>query len=149
MKDKLIYDRHGEKIYALIFDKGDEFMEGIAGFAKKNKLLGSHFTAIGAFSGAVLGYFERDRKDYKRIPVTEQCEVLSLVGDIAAKEGEPSVHAHVVLGMSDGSARGGHVLEAHVWPTLEVIVTESPEHLCKTFDPETGLALINATEQCG
>ncbi len=142
MKEKLIYEKHGEKVYALIFDKGDEFMEGITQFAKGKKLQGSHFTAIGAFSDSLLGYFERDRKDYKKIPVREQVEVLSLVGDIAAKDGESSIHAHVVLGMSDGTAKGGHILEAHVWPTLEVVVTESPKHLRRLYDPETGLALI-------
>jgi uncharacterized protein len=70
--------------------------------------------------------------------------VLSLVGDIALKDDGPQVHAHVVLGKADGTAHGGHVLEAHVWPTLEVVLTESPKHLHRKFDPETGLALIDA-----
>jgi predicted DNA-binding protein with PD1-like motif len=37
---------------------------------------------------------------------------------------------------------GGHLLEAHVRPTLEVVLTESPRHLHKRKDPESGLALI-------
>ncbi len=142
MREKVIYDHKGEKTYALIFEKGDEFMAGLTEFARRQGLMGSHFTAIGAFSDAVLGYFDRERKDYLRIPVGEQMEVLSLIGDIACKGDDPNVHAHVVVGMSDASARGGHLLEAHVWPTLEVIVTESPKHLRRFTDPETGLALI-------
>jgi predicted DNA-binding protein with PD1-like motif len=142
MKTKLL-DDHGEKTYALIFDKGDEVMAGLRSFAKEAHLGGAHFTAIGAFSEATLGYFERDRKDYKRIPVREQVEVLSLIGDVALKDGEPEVHAHVVVGTSEGAARGGHILEAKVWPTLEVILTESPRHLRKVHDDETGLALID------
>ena len=70
----------------------------------------------------------------------EQVEVLSLVGDIALDRGEPKLHAHAVVGKSDGTAHGGHVLEAWVWPTLEVMLTESPKHLCRKFDPASGLA---------
>ena len=102
----------------------------------------SHFTAIGAFSNVVLGYFNMEKKDYRRIPITEQVEVLSLVGDIALQGDEPKVHAHVVVGKSDGTAWGGHLIQAHVHPTFEVILTESPKHLHRKTDPNTGLALI-------
>jgi hypothetical protein len=132
-----------EKTYALIFDKGDETVRGLIGFAKECGLGGSHLTAIGAFSDATLGFFDRDKKEYRRIPIREQVEVLSLVGDITLKDGAPQLHAHVVVGKADGSAHGGHLLEAHVWPTLEVIVTESPRHLRRKIDEETGLALID------
>jgi predicted DNA-binding protein with PD1-like motif len=70
-------------------------------------------------------------------------EVLSLIAYIALNEGEPELHAHVVLGRRDGTTRGGHLLEAHVRPTLEVVLTESPDHLKKKTDEQTGLALIN------
>jgi predicted DNA-binding protein with PD1-like motif len=69
-------------------------------------------------------------------------EVLSLIGDIALHEGKPQVHAHLVIGKKDGTAHGGHLLEARVRPTLEVILTESPKPLHKKYDPESGLALI-------
>lgn len=147
MREKLIDAQH-ETTFAVIFDKGDEVMAGLREFAKHNNLAGSHFTAIGAFSDATLGYFDRERKDYLKIQIDEQVEVLSLVGDIALGKGEPKVHAHVVVGMRDGTTRGGHMLQAHVWPTLEVIVVEAPRHLQRKTDPETGLALIDlATSQ--
>jgi predicted DNA-binding protein with PD1-like motif len=142
MQAKLL-NEHGPKTYAVIFDKGDEVMAGLLRFAREQGLAASRFAAIGAFSDAVLGYFDRERKDYKKIPVREQVEVLSLVGDVALKESEPKIHAHVVLGKADGAAVGGHLLEAHVWPTLEVMVEEAPRHLRRTMDEETGLALID------
>ena len=142
MKAKLLSEQGG-KTYALIFDKGDEVAAGLLEFAKANRLSASHFTAIGAFERATLGYFERGRKDYKKIPINEQVEVLSMVGDIALRGEEPKVHAHVVVGKADGTAHGGHLLEAYVWPTLEVIVVESPSHLRRRPDAETGLALID------
>jgi predicted DNA-binding protein with PD1-like motif len=143
MKTRLI-DAASEKTYGVVFDKGDEVASGLLDVAKQYNLDAAHLTAIGAFSDATLGYFDRERREYKKIPLAEQVEVLSLIGDIAVKEdGTPQVHAHVVVGRSDGTTRGGHLLEAHVWPTLEVVIVESPAHLRKKTDPETGLALIS------
>lgn len=143
MKTQLIHEHHGEKTFVIVFAKGDEVVAGLQQFAEEHQITAAHFTAIGALRDVVLGYFERERKDYKRIPLQEQVEVLSLVGNIALADGKPKLHAHVVIGKSDGSAHGGHLLEAHVWPTLEVIVVESPQHLRRTYDAETGLALLN------
>lgn len=131
-----------ERTFAVIFDAGDEVIAGLTRFAREQNLSASRFTAIGAFERVMLGYFDLEKKDYERIPVDVQVEVLALVGDVALDAGKPKVHAHVVLGLRDGSARGGHLLEALVRPTLEVILIESPGHLKREFDPASGLALI-------
>jgi len=144
MKSKLLHRTENSTEYAIVFDTVDEFVEGLTEFAKELRLDASHFTAIGGFSTATLGYFDVDAKEYRKIPVKEQVEVLSLVGDIAfdKENGEPKVHAHVVLGRVDGSTVGGHVMKAEVRPTLEIVLEESPEHLKRVHDPKTGLALI-------
>jgi uncharacterized protein len=142
MKYKLI-NTSGEKTFALIFEKGDEVVDVLRTFASEQQLLASHFTAIGALSDVVLGFFDRDKREYKRIPVSEQVELLSLTGDITLQAGLFQVHAHVVVGKSDGSAYGGHLLEGHVFPTVELILLESPKYLQRRFDSETGLALID------
>ncbi len=146
MKSKLLSRSDGVASYVLIFDTGDEFIAGLTGFAKEKKLDASHFSAVGAFSSATLGFFDIDAKEYRKIPVEEQVEVLSLDGGIALDKGEPKVHAHAVVGKSDGTTRGGHVLEAHVRPTLEVMLEELPAQLKRIFDAETGLALIDLSE---
>jgi predicted DNA-binding protein with PD1-like motif len=142
MQAKLLHE-NGERTYALVFDKGDSVLPQLEAFAREHRISAARFTAIGAFSEVKLGYFERERKEFLEIPLDEQVEVLSLLGDIAERDGEPKVHAHVVIGLRDGHTRGGHLLEAHVWPTLEVMIEESPSHLRKRSDPETGLALID------
>ena len=145
MKSKLI-NGGGEKTFVIVFDTGDEVVAGLLDFAKEHKLAAS-LTAIGAFERVTLGFFESERKDYKKIPINEQVEVMSLVGNISLEEnGEPKVHAHVVVGKSDGTAHGGHLLEAHVRPTLEVILVESPATLRRKLNAEVGLALIDLTE---
>ena len=141
MKSKLIHEG-AQRTFAVVFDKGDDVLENLLAFAKEHKLTAAEFSGLGALSDAVLGYFDWQEKDYRRIPIDEQVEVLNLTGNVALAEGEPKLHPHIVLGKADGTAHGGHLLEAHVRPTLEVIVTESPAHLRRRSDPETGLALL-------
>jgi uncharacterized protein len=139
-----VLNESGERVFAVIFDIGEDPIIGLTRFAERQNLSASSFTAIGAFSEATLGYFDWEKKDYERIQVAEQTEVLALVGDIAveAASGKKKVHAHVVLGKRDGAACGGHLLAAKVRPTLEVVLNESPSHLKRVHDPESGLALI-------
>lgn len=131
----------------LVFDTGDEVVSVLTEFAKSKGISAAHFTAIGAFSDARIGYFDWQKKDYLKNPVNEQVEVVSLIGDIAMDGESPKVHAHVVVGRRDGSALGGHLLEAHVRPTLELVLHDSGEQLKRRFDPASGLALIDLDQK--
>jgi predicted DNA-binding protein with PD1-like motif len=145
MRAKVLH-ADGARTIALVFDAGEESMQGLLDFAKRERLTAGHFTAIGAFEDVTLGYFDWARKDYARIAIGEQVEVLSLVGDVALEGTVPKVHAHVVVGKRDGTAHGGHLLEARVRPTLEVILIQPPGHLRRRFDALSKLALIEIEE---
>jgi predicted DNA-binding protein with PD1-like motif len=133
MRTKLINDAP-QRTFAIVFDQGDEVLENLLAFARSEELSAAEFTGLGALSDVVLGYFDWQDKDYRRIPIAEQVEVLSLTGNVALQDGEPKLHPHIVVGKSDGTAHGGHLIEGHVRPTLEVIVTESPSHLQRRSD---------------
>ena len=141
MQSRLINDA-AERTYAVIFERGDEVMADLQRFAEQQGLNGSRFTAIGAFERATLGWFDWQTKDYEHIAVDEQVEVLSLIGDVSLEDGKPKLHAHCVLGKRGGATVGGHLVEAVVRPTLEVLLIESPGHLRRRHDPDSGLALI-------
>ena len=143
MQVQLLSENRGRREYAVIFSKGDEAFSGLNEFAEKYHVTSAHFTAIGALRGATLGWFSPEQKIYKKIPVEGQLEVASMIGDIALFNGKPVVHTHIVVGLPDGTARAGHVVEAHVWPTLEVMVTVESNTMHKSLDPETGLSLID------
>jgi predicted DNA-binding protein with PD1-like motif len=138
-----LHDIEGLRTFAVVFDIGDDPVKGLEQFARDRKISGAQFTAIGALNRAVIGYFDWDRKDYKKIVLDEQVEVLTLAGNIGRKNGSAALHAHIVLGRKDGTAHGGHLLEASVRPTLEVIVIETPRHLSRRFDDTSGLTLID------
>jgi uncharacterized protein len=143
MKSKLLHENAGQRTYAIVLETGDEALACLQQFVRKESVSAAQLTAIGALSGATLNYFDWEQRKYLPIPVREQVEVASLVGDVAlAASGEPALHIHTVLGRRDGTALGGHLTEARVRPTLEVILTESPAHLQKVHDPQSGLALI-------
>ena len=129
--------------YVVVCDPGDEAVSGLTQFARAERLEAAQITAVGAFEHATVGWFDRAAKDYRRIRVAEQCEVLSLLGDVAEGQDGPILHMHTVLGLSDGTTRGGHLLEGQVFPTLEVVVTETPARLRKVLRPEIGIALID------
>lgn len=142
MKSKLIANGK-EKTYAIIFDAGDEVVKGQLDFAEENNLSAGSFKAIGAFERVTVGFFDLEKQDYHENKIDEQVEVISLVGDVALKDGKPKIHAHVVVAKRDGTAHGGHLIDAIVRPTLEVILTESPAKLQKKHNEEFGLALID------
>ena len=143
MQSKLLHEDGGQRTFALVLETGDEVMACLQAFADRERLTAAQLTGIGAFSDAMLAYFDWERKEYLPIPVTEQVEVASLIGDVAlAPDGGRALHIHLVLGRRDGSALAGHLREAHVRPTLELLLTESPAHLRKVHDKESGLALI-------
>jgi uncharacterized protein len=145
MQSRLLHEDHGKRTFAVVLETGDEAMACLQQFAIREQLAASQITAIGAMSGATLAFFDWESKTYRSIPVNEQVEVASLVGDIAlGPDKTPSVHVHAVLGRRDGSAMAGHLQKGMVRPTLEIIVTESPAHLCKVKDESSGLALISA-----
>lgn len=132
-----------ERTFILVFQTGDEVAAELGEFAKAKKLSSSHFTAIGALSDVTFAWFDWEKKTYqKAADLREQVEVLSLIGDIVLEHGQPKVHTHIVVGKRDGAAFGGHLMQAHVRPTLEVTLTESPQSLQRQQDPESGLALI-------
>jgi hypothetical protein len=147
MKVRLLAENSGVKNYAIVLGKGDEVMSGLTDFAKQYNVTSSSFTAIGAFSHATVAWFDGKRKEYKLIPVKRQVELVSMVGDIALSGAQPVVHTHVAIASSDGTVMGGHLVEAHVFPTLELFATVYPTALHKEPDDATALKLIDPLEK--
>ena len=143
MQVQLLNPGEATKQYAVIFYQGDEAYSGLLEFAEKYHVTSAHFTAIGALNKATLGWFDPQRKMYKKIPIDGQHEVVSMSGDIALYHGKPVLHTHMVVAGPEGTTRGGHVFAAYVSPTLEVMVTADPVAMEKRFDPTTDLTLIS------
>lgn len=143
MRHQLLNDDQGQRTFAVVLQTGEEAMVCLQEFVRAEQISAAQLTGIGAFAEVTLGYFDWNTKDYVGNSVQEQVEVASMIGDVAlSPSGQPTLHIHVVVGKRDGTAFAGHLQKAHVRPTLEVILNESPVHLRKVHDPESGLALI-------
>jgi predicted DNA-binding protein with PD1-like motif len=142
MKYKLLDDEGGLATYAVIMDEGDEAFSELMRFARETGVDGASLSGVGAASSVVVGWFDFEAKRYVRNAIAEQVEVVSLLGDIAtAPDGQPQVHAHMVVAKRDATAHGGHLMELRVKPTLEIVVAETATHLRKRAIP--GMALID------
>jgi uncharacterized protein len=142
MKSKVIEDAD-VVTYVVVCDPGDEAVAALQQFARAEDLEASQITGVGGFERATVGWFDRQARQFRHIPIDEPTEVLSLIGDIAEDQDGPSLNLHVVLGLSDGTTRGGHLISGQVFPTLEVIVTEAPAELRKVMNRDIGVALID------
>jgi predicted DNA-binding protein with PD1-like motif len=129
--------------YLLVFHTGQEVMKGLLAFAKQNELVTGYVSGIGALSRAVIGYFDPKTNTYLHNEQNEQAELVSLLGNLALNNNEPFFHIHVGLGLRDGSARGGHLFEAVVRPTVELILNASHHPVHREIDRETGLPLLD------
>ena len=143
MKAKLLHEVEGLKTVALVFETGEQVNEQILEFAREHEIHAAQLSGIGGFRGVTLGYFDWETKDYKPIRIREQVELVSLNGNISLDDGNPKLHAHVVIGKVDGSAWAGHLLSAIVRPTLELILVESPSYLRRVMDRESRLPLLD------
>ena len=128
--------------FLLVFDKGDDVLPALRAFAEAQAIRGASFVALGAFRSATIAFWNPATKKYEHIAVGEQAEVLSLAGNLGAGK----IHAHVTLGRRDGSAIGGHLVAATVFPTLEMQLVEYEQWIVRGTDEETGLSLIKDVE---
>jgi predicted DNA-binding protein with PD1-like motif len=144
MKSQLVAGEPGGPIRIVILDSGEEAFATLTRLANEASITAASVSAIGAFERATIGWFDFAAKTYKKIEVNEQCEVLSAIGDVAVgDDGKASLHIHIVLGLSDGSTRGGHLLAGTVRPTLEVVLTDVPARLRRKKRADLGIALID------
>ena len=135
-------ETNGRRTLVDALEMGEEMVSSITGLARELSLASSSVTGIGGFQRVRLGFFDYARSNFRENVIDEQVELLSLVGNIADEEGTPHLHAHVVLGRYDATTRGGHLVEAVVRPTMELVIVEYPEHLQRRHDKKTGLVLL-------
>lgn len=131
----------------LRLSRGEDIIPAIITFCKKENIRSGSFRAIGAVENADVGYYDLASKQYGSKKYSEAMEVASMTGNIALVDGEPFVHAHVVLsGISAGTENttiGGHLFGAIVAVTLEVHLEAFSEPIERIMDETIGLKLLN------
>jgi predicted DNA-binding protein with PD1-like motif len=143
MKSKLVGENTGARHFLIVLDTGEEVAGALLRFAEEQRVSHASFHALGAFSRSTIAFFNLDTNEYEKTRIDEQVEVISLIGNIAIFEGKPKLHAHVVVGKRDLTAHGGHLIEGHVRPTLEVSLSAFDQKIVRSIDAATTLPLID------
>lgn len=123
--------------------KGDDLLGALTNICQELGITLGEVKAIGAVSRARIGYYHQNARQYEWLDLDRHMEVLALEGNISLKDGQPFVHAHVILADGDGRACGGHLAEGTVVFALEFVIQElkSDRLLNRQMDGETGLFL--------
>ena len=124
-KVKVIEFSRTVRSFQLTFGKGDDVASGLRDFALQHHLTAAHFTAIGAFDHAVLGWSDPNVHAFKTTVLDQEVEVVACSGSITINNGQPNVHTHAVVALPDGSTRGGDLIEGRVSLTLQVFLEDA------------------------
>ena len=118
------------RVFDVNFSPGDELLSGLTDLAIAHNITSGYITGLGGLSGALLAWGDPVVGGFKKIPIDEKCELISLIGHIQLRDGKPVVHLHAVVGFGDGSTKAGHVFEARVAPLAEisVVATNADAH---------------------
>jgi predicted DNA-binding protein with PD1-like motif len=130
--------------WLLVLDKGDEIVQAVTEFARTAGIRSGSLTGIGAVESAELGHYSPVTRDYTWRTIPGPLEIVSLTGNLALKDGDMFLHAHIVLGTHDMQLLGGHLKAAVVSATCEMAVHAYAEGFSRSQDEETGLWLLDA-----
>ena len=133
------YSTSGDKHFIFV-EKGEKIMETITNYCKENKIDNAAVTGIGAVESTTIGAFDPASKDYIKVDFPDVLELVSFIGNITLKDGEPFVHAHAVLGDHGMQVIGGHVFEMTVAVVGEFVLQKSETKIRRELNAEIGLA---------
>jgi len=131
-------------LHIVRLDPGEKIIESLLEYvgSRKDEIPSGFLTGIGATSSCEIGWYDLDEGIYRTKIIDENCEITTLVGNVAWMEGKPVVHAHITLGKRDYSLVGGHLIEGTISVTGEIWIHKAPLHVGRKAGRFTGLKLI-------
>jgi len=135
------YRRFGSSI-VLRIDRGEEILASLKAMALQENIKLASVRALGAVGDFTVGVFKTGEKKYYANHFTGDFEIVSLTGTISTMNGEYYAHLHMAAGDEQGQVFGGHLNEAFVSATCEMVVEVIDGQVDRAFDPEVGLNLF-------
>ena len=130
------------KNYLINIDKDEKVVETLTRFCKENGIKNAKLSGIGAVKETEIGAYDLQNKEYIKREYSEILELLSLEGNVALKDGEPFIHAHVVLSDHEMQTLGGHLFETTVGVAGEFFLTQFDGNAYRELKPDIGLACM-------
>ena len=129
--------------YIVHVEKGEKVVESLTNFCKQNNIHSAQLAGIGAVKNIDIGAYDIDTKDYIHRVFDEILELLSFQGNIALKDGEPFLHAHITLSNHDMEVFGGHLFEMEVAAVGEFIIHDFQNETHRKLNEDIGLATLS------
>lgn len=131
-----------KNMYVLSARRGEEIMEGMKEFCRKEGIDAATFQAIGAVGEVELAFYDLEAKKYVTTLLTEDMELVSLTGNVSYMGNDMIVHNHGVFSVKDMSTKGGHVMRAVISGACEIVLHKIEGSIERSYDDETGLNLM-------
>lgn len=135
------FKRFGEK-YIVRLDKGEEIVSSITELVRNEKISLASVSGIGAVNKVTIGLFEVESKEYNKKELQGDFEILYLSGNISQMDGQEYLHFHITIGDKNFNAYGGHLNEAFVSATAEIIIDLIDGNIDREFNDDVGLNLL-------
>ncbi len=123
--------------------KGEEVITALGKFVTLKGLKGGSIFGIGAVENVTLGYFDVDTGEYLRKEFPGRYEMISLNGNIGFFDGEPVIHAHVVISDRDMVPHSGHLFAGTILVTGEIAILDAGVQFNRAKDKAIGLNLLD------
>ncbi len=136
------YRRFGKTIVARI-DRGEEVLAQLKNIALKEEIKLASVRALGATDDFTVGVFKVDEKKYYANHFTGDFEIVSLTGTISTMNGEYYAHLHMSAGDEQGRVFGGHLNEAIISATCEMVIEVIDGQVDRLRDESVGLNLFH------
>ena len=130
------------KDYLINIDKDEKVVKTLTRFCRENGIKNGKLSGIGAVKKTEIGAYDLSMKEYIKREYSEILELLSLEGNVALKDGEPFIHAHVVLSDHNMQTLGGHLFETTVGVAGEFFLTQFDGNAYRELKPDIGLACM-------
>ena len=136
-----VFQYRGDRELVARLKRDSDLIESITQLAGEEAIYTASFTGIGALKRARLGYYDQGTHEYREISINSPHEIASCIGNVSLKNGQPFVHAHVVLADEGGNTRAGHLLEGIVFAAEVHLRALEGARLERAYDEATGLSL--------
>lgn len=121
-----------------------ELLGEITKYCQENQLTsGIVLGIIGSLENARLNFLKELPGKYQGVDYSGPLEIVCAQGSVALNDNTLIVHIHIQLSIEDICA-GGHLAQAMVFSTAEVVIGELDYQLRRQFDDYTGLNELTA-----
>lgn len=129
--------------YVIRLDPGEGIKASLAALCARDAIGFGWFSGIGSVAGAEVGFYSEAGQAYDMRKFEGPREIVSLLGNVTVVDSRPFIHAHIALAGPDLTVVGGHLGEARVGTSCEIVLTRTQDVIGRKQDPAGGFERLD------